>query len=325
MATSSKSKKKSKKKSKNSFDPKTLIKPGLIALGAIVVLAIVIFAARALRSTEAVSAFIAQYPGESAATKTAEPGLPAWLGWQHFLNAFFMLLIIRTGWLVRTTQRPESYWTRNNKGAIKTKGEPKKISMDLWLHFCMDALWVLNGIIFYILLFSTGQWRRVVPTSWDIFPNAASAAIQYASMNWPVEDGWVNYNALQVLAYFSVIFIIAPLSLITGLRMSNIWPEDSPINKIYPAPLARAIHLPAMIAFVAFIVIHVLLVFATPIAHGHHIFQNLSHMFAASPDSPWLGFIFFALSIIVMVAAWFFARPMFLAPIANTFGKVSTR
>ena len=75
-------------------------------------------------------------------------------------------------------------------------------------------LWLLNGLVFYVLLFATGQWRRVVPTSWDVLPNAASVALQYLSLDWPTENGWVAYNSLQILAYFVTIFIAAPLALV---------------------------------------------------------------------------------------------------------------
>ena len=64
-----------------------------------------------------------------------------------------------------------------------------------------------------MVLFVTGQWMRIVPTSWDVFPNAVSAALQYVSLDWPTENGWVNYNALQLLAYFTTVFIAAPLAI----------------------------------------------------------------------------------------------------------------
>ena len=178
----------SKNKKKGGFDLQPFIKPALIAGGAIVVLAIVVAVAMWLRTIPSVEAFIEKYPGQDPRNEV-ESGFPAWMGWQHFLNAFFMLLIIRTGILVRITQRPQGHWTRNNKGLIKTKGQPKKITMNLWTHYVVDALWVLNGLIFYILLFATDQWKRIIPLSWDVFPHAISTAIQYASLNWPAEMG----------------------------------------------------------------------------------------------------------------------------------------
>jgi len=181
---------------------------------------LLVLAARGIRDLPPVQSFMRDFPGESALPAGAPVGFPAWLGWQHFLNSFFLLFIIRTGWQVRTTKRPPAYWTRNNSGPVRTKNPPVRIGLHLWLHLSLDTLWVLNGIIFFVLIFATGQWVRIVPTSWDIFPNAVSVSIQYASFHWPTENGWVNYNALQTLSYFVITFIAAPLALITGIRMT---------------------------------------------------------------------------------------------------------
>jgi thiosulfate reductase cytochrome b subunit len=288
-----------------------------VPAGLVAVVLVVLFA-KWLRELPAVTAFLADFPGHSELPGGAPVGFPAWLAWQHFLNAFFLLLIIRTGWQVRTTTRPSGHWTRNNKGLIKTKTPPTKITLELWFHLTLDALWMINGVLFAVLLFATGQWMRIVPTSWDIFPNALSAALQYASLNWPTENGWVNYNALQLLTYFITVFIAAPLAFISGIRTSSAWPKKAvALNRAYPIELARAIHFPVMIYFVAFIVVHVFLVLATG------FLRNLNHMYGVSDDAGWFGFWVFVASVAVMVAAWFLARPIFLRPIASLMGKVS--
>lgn len=285
---------------------------------ALVALVLVVLLAKWMAGLPAVASFLADYPGHSELPDGAPVGFPAWLAWQHFLNGFFLLLIIRTGWQVRTTTRPSGHWTRNNKGLIKTKNPPTKITLELWLHLTLDALWILNGLVFVVLLFATGQWMRIVPTSWDVIPNALSAALQYASLNWPTDNGWVNYNALQLLTYFATVFIAAPLAFISGIRTSPAWPKKAPaLNKAYPMELARAIHFPVMIYFVAFIVVHVFLVLATG------ALRNLNHMYGGSDDAGWFGFWVFVASVAVMVAAWFLARPLFLRPIASLMGKVS--
>lgn len=287
---------------------------------ALVALVLVVLLAKWITGLPAGRDFIADYPGHSELRAGAPVGFPAWLAWQHFLNAFFLVLIIRSGYQVRTTTRPAGYWTRNNKGLIRTRTAPTKISLDLWFHLTLDALWILNGLVFVILLFATGQWTRIVPTSWDVFPNAVSAALQYASLDWPTENGWVNFNALQLLAYFATVFIAAPLAFITGLRMSAAWPKKAAgLNKAFPIEAARAVHFPVMIYFVAFIVVHVFLVLATG------ALRNLNHMYGGSDDVSWVGFWFFLASIAVMVAAWFLARPLFLRPIASLMGKVTNR
>ncbi|MER2133263.1 MAG: hypothetical protein ABS910_01135 [Arthrobacter sp.] len=285
---------------------------------ALLVLAGIVLAARWLRETPAVQEFLLTYPGHSELPASAPVGLPAWVGWQHFLNSLLLLLIIRSGWLIRTRQRPVGSWTRNNTGLIRTRNQPKKISLDLWFHLSLDVLWVLNGLVFYILLFTTGQWMRLVPTSWDVFPNAASTALQYASLDWPMENGWVNYNSLQVLSYFSIVFIAAPLAILTGLRMSPSWPASAGrLNRAFPIEAARSLHYPVMLYFVLFIIIHVTLVLAT------EALRNLNHMYAASDGTGWTGFWFFAASVVVMAAAWVAARPLFLRPVAALTGKVS--
>jgi thiosulfate reductase cytochrome b subunit len=285
---------------------------------AVVSLAILVLLARWLRDISWMQDFLTKYRGATPLPEGAPEGFPAWLNWQHFLNVFFLVLIVGSGWRVRTVTRPPAYWTRNNKGIIRTKGAPTKISLDLWFHLAVDALWLLNGIIFCILILATGQWVRLVPTNWEVFPNALSAAIQYLSLDWPTEDGWINYNSLQVLAYFTVVFIAAPLAALTGVRMSGAWPKQAErLSKIYPIELARAIHLPVMFFFVGFVIVHITLVMATGAV------RNLNHMYAGQSSESWLGFWFFAASIGVMAAAWIGARPLILRPIANVAGKVS--
>ncbi|MDJ0335897.1 cytochrome b/b6 domain-containing protein [Salinibacterium sp. G-O1] len=278
---------------------------------------LVVLAARGIRELPAVQSFMSDYPGESELPADAPVGFPAWLGWQHFLNSFFMLFIIRTGWEIRKGKRPAAFWTRNNTGLLKTKNPPVRIGLPVWFHLTVDSLWVLNGVVFYILLFATGQWVRVIPVSWDVIPNALSAALQYASMNWPTENGWLNYNALQLLAYFVTTFIAAPLALATGIRMApGFATKFRKFDKVFPLPVARAIHFPVMIYFVAFIIVHVVLVLLTG------ALRNLNHMYAARDDQGWLGLAFFAGSIVLMVAGWFAARPTLLAPVAGLTGKV---
>lgn len=286
---------------------------------ALVLLVGAVLLAQWLRTLPEVQSFLADYPGESHLPEGAPVGFPAWLGWQHFLNGLLILLIIKSGWQVRTTQRPPAYWTRNNKGLIRTKGTPKKISLDLWFHQSLDVLWVLNGVVFYILLFATGQWMRIVPTSWDVFPNALSAALQYVSLNWPTENGWVNYNGLQLLTYFLTVFVAAPLAIITGIRMSGAWPAKATrLNKAYPIEWARAVHFPVMLYFVLFIIVHVTLVLATG------ALRNLNHMYAMTDnDTSWAGLWIFAASLVVMIVAWFAARPLFLRPVASLMGSVT--
>jgi thiosulfate reductase cytochrome b subunit len=159
-----------------------------------------------------------------------------------------------------------------------------------------------------------------VPTSWDVVPNAISAALQYASLNWPTENGWVNYNGLQLLAYFATVFIAAPLAHRHGRPdVAGSGPHAAkPLDRVvYPIGDARAIHLPVMFYFVAFTIVHVTLVLSTG------ALRNLNHMYGGQDAVNWVGFIIFVVSLLVIVAGWFAARPTIVAPIASLFGKVA--
>jgi thiosulfate reductase cytochrome b subunit len=80
------------------------------------------------------------------------------------------------------------------------------LGLSRWWHFSINLLWLINGIAFYALLFSTDQWRRLVPLTWEVFPAALSTTVQYASLNFPVDEGWTRYNGLQQLSYFITVF-----------------------------------------------------------------------------------------------------------------------
>jgi methionine sulfoxide reductase catalytic subunit len=157
------------------------------------------------------------------------------------------------------------------------------------------------------LVFSTGHWQRLVPTSWDYVPNAISVGLQYLSLDWPSEMGWTAYNALQVFAYFFTVFIAAPAALITGLGLS---PALSTRLRLVSTPLsiqvARSLHFLIMVWFLVFIWLHVTLVLTTGAR------ANLNHMFAARNDDSWVGFLMFAAAMLVVIIAWAAATPFTL-------------
>ena len=283
---------------------------------ALVAFAVAVVAARLLREVPAVEAFIAEYPGIVPPPEGAPVGIPAWLGWQHFLNAFFLALLVKTGLELRGKRRPPGFWTRDNTRWPRTKRAPRRLGIWLWFHLWLDALWVLTGVSYIVLLFATGQWVRIVPTDWAVVPNAFSAALQYASLDWPTENSWVVYNALQQLAYFTIVFIAAPLALLSGLRLSSVWPVEGRLAAPSGERMARAVHYPVMLFFLAFTFVHVVLVLTTG------ALRKLNQMYTARDTDDWLGFVVFSLSIAATVAAWVLAKPPLLKRIAATTGRV---
>jgi methionine sulfoxide reductase catalytic subunit len=294
-------------------------------------LIVAVAVAKGLRESGSIQHFISRYPG------TVEPshptvGLPTWARWQHFFNVFFMVFIIRAGIQI-LSDHPRLYWTRHSTpgkdwfriqkpvpsdplwtakqdsislpGQIGLPGLRHSIGLARWWHLGVDALWLLNGLIFYVLLFTTGHWQRLVPRSWDVFPNALSALIQYLSLDWPANHGWVAYNGLQLIAYFITVFIAAPLALITGLGMSPaLSTRFRRISSVFSIQAARSLHFLVLVWFLVFMVLHVTLVFTTG------LLVNLNHVYAGSTGNGWTGFWLFAASMVVVAVGWAGATPL---------------
>ncbi len=257
---------------------------------------------------------MARYPGVAEPAAGTPVGIPVWLNVTHFLNILFLMLIIRTGLSIRSKKRPPAFWTPRRKLFGQA---PQRVGINVWLHNTVDVLWVLNGAVYLVLLFTTGQWLRVVPNSWDVFPHAASAALQYLTFTWPVENPWVNYNSLQVLAYFGVTFLLAPLAIFSGLRLSRAWPLKAPhLNRWVPEKPVRWIHNVVLVLFLAFIVVHVSLVLFTGAV------RNLNVMFAANDGLSWLGTIIFVVSLAVLAGVWFALTPRVQKRLASLTGTV---
>lgn len=297
----------------------TRLRPWLIgAFVGVAALVVLIPVGMWLRTFPAVQEFIATYPGAPTFPAETPVGIPAWLGWQHFLNAFFLLLIIRTGLDIRSKKRPPAFWTAKRSWFGVA---PRRVGLNVWFHVSLDTLWLLNGIVFIVLLFVAGQWMRIVPTNWDVVPNAISAAVQYASLDWPTENPWVAYNALQVLAYFVIVFVVSPLAILTGARLSPRWPLEARINRVIPERPIRWLHNFLLVVFIVFIVQHVALVFLTG------ALVNLNAMYAATGSTgpepaSMLGLSIFFGSLVIMFLGWIAARPSVLVAIAERSGTV---
>ena len=189
-----------------------------VPIGAAALLCLIALA-QSLRELPSVETFIQTHPGIAQLAPSVDSGFPWWLQLQHFLNMVFMLFIMRAG-LQILADHPRLYWGRdctpgsdwfrfqvpvpkdriwtakNDSVTLPTwlgiPGLRHTLGLSRWWHFSVNLLWLLNGIAFYALLFSTDQWRRLVPLTWEVFPAAVSTAIQYASLNFPVDQGWTR-------------------------------------------------------------------------------------------------------------------------------------
>lgn len=262
-------------------------------------------------------------------------GFPMWVNISHWVNFFFLVLIIRSG-LSILVDHPRLYW--NNGCGPETewiKFTPKKIQKDeVWTakqdsryispvvglpgyrhtvgtarswHFITVPFFVLNGVVFIFLLLYTDQWKRLVPTSWQIIPDSWNVFVHYATFNMPIEpNGFFYFNALQQLSYFAVVFVMAPLAMLTGLAMSPAidsrfhWYQKLFFNR----QTARSFHFLIMFAYVIFIIVHVSLVALTGFRKNmNHIILNKNN--DSSLTGLWLGIIIVVFVIgFNMLAHW---------------------
>ena len=284
---------------------------------ALILMVAAVLVARWMRELPEVQGFLSDYPGTTPLPDGAPVGFPVWANWSHFLNSFFLLFVIRTAFQLRAKKRPAAFWTRDNTRWPRTKGSPVRIGLPTWVHLSFDALWVLNGVVFVVLLFSTGQWMRLVPLSWEVIPNAVSAGIQYVSLNWPTENGWANYNSLQLLTYFATVFVAGPLAVLTGIRIApGFAARLKPLDRVFPRKAAVTIHVGVFFWFIGFTIVHVGLVLATG------ALRNLNHMYFASDTNGWFGAVIWGASLVVMAVTWFALKPSVLALIAEKSGTV---
>lgn len=308
----------------------------------VVLLVVGVAVAQQLRTYPVVAQFIDSYPGVGAFQPPVLTGFPGWLRIMHFLNLLFMAFIIRSGlqilaehprlqldagsepgreWLRlrgpvptdRMVQEPagQAWSARDDTLTLPSwlglPGIRHSIGLARWWHFSFDTLWVVLGMLFYILLFSTGQWERLVPRDWDVFPNALSAGLQYLSLDFPTNQGWTQYNGLQNLAYFTTVFIAGPLAFVTGLLQApaiaaRFGLGAGRLNR----QVARSIHFGVLLYFVIFILVHTAMVFMTG------LLVNLNHITTGLNTATWTGLWLYVLWMTVVIAAWCAASPLTL-------------
>lgn len=256
-------------------------------------------------------------------------GFPLWVRYCHFFNFLFVTMLIRSGlsilvdhprlyfndhctpgseWIRFTPLRVprDRLWTAKDDARyisplVGTPGYRHTIGIARAWHFINVHGFILTGVIFVGLLFGTEQWRRLVPTSSVVLGQAWDTWVHYATFHLPAEpNGFYGYNALQQIAYFTVVFVFGPLAILTGIAMSpavvNRFPWYAGIFGGRQA--ARSIHFLTMVSFLAFLVVHVTLIAMTGFA------RNMNHIVLGTDDPRALGMMLGFAGIAVVVLCW---------------------
>ena len=208
-------------------------------------------------------------------------GFPLWLRANHYLNLLFLSLLIRSG-LQILVDKPKLFWNDNCKAGtewltfnkkesskeinsvVALPGGNSQFSLELgrtW-HALSVLFWVGNGFCYVVLLALTNEWHRLVPNSLAVFPQAFEVLLQYLTFHPPATSVTGHYNALQQLTYFALIFICAPLSIVTGAAIS---PKIASLHPWYSGlfggrQAARSLHYLLLLVYLVFSLVHVSLV-----------------------------------------------------------------
>ena len=189
-----------------------------------------------------------------AAAAPARVIQPAWVRIAHWVNAVAMILMIMSGWQIY------------NASPLFDFTFSSSITLGGWLagallwHFAAMWLLMVNGLVYVVLGFATGRFRKkLLPiTAGGVISDTRAALTGRLS-----HDDLTKYNYVQKLLYAGII-VVGVVIVLSGL---SIW---KPVQFQYLTALfggydvARYVHFFCMAAICAFLVVHVVLAVLVP-------------------------------------------------------------
>ena len=161
----------------------------------------------------------------------------------------------------------------DDSGELYRRGFPQWMTLPThqWLamgrrwHFFFAWIFVLNGLIFaFFSLARRHLWRDLLPRK-DDFQQIGASIRDHLLFRHPAGEKAAHYNVLQKIAYTGVVFILAPLIVLTGLTMSPNMDAALPglLTLFGGRQSARTIHFIAAFSFIGYTVVHLLMVAIT--------------------------------------------------------------
>ncbi|HWO27463.1 MAG TPA: cytochrome b/b6 domain-containing protein [Candidatus Acidoferrum sp.] len=138
---------------------------------------------------------------------------------------------------------------------------PDQNGWSRYLHFQSAWILIFTGLLYIISSLLTGHFRKnLLPAGADLSWRALSRSVDgHLRFARPSEAEAWSYNVLQRLSYMSVIFILFPLIIWTGLAMSPAFVSVFPatVNVLGGQQSARTLHFFVSLALVLFLLVHV--------------------------------------------------------------------
>ena len=185
--------------------------------------------------------------------------------------------------------------SRNPDGEIVERGFPRWVTLpgfrDLHLgrrwHFFFAWMFVANLLVYYVGGLASGHLRRdLLPSHAQLKPKSILHDISdHLRLRFPRDEAALHYNLLQKLSYLSVIGVLLPVMILTGLTMSPGMDAILPwlVDFFGGRQSARTIHFIAALLIVVFIFVHVAMVLlAGPI---NELRSMITGRFAIYPEA----------------------------------------
>ena len=135
------------------------------------------------------------------------------------------------------------------------------------LHFLAGWCLIVPGVLYLIGGLLGGHFRsHVWPAARELTPAVVGRhVVDHLRLRIPSATGGPRYNVLQKIAYSLVIFVAAPLMVLTGLAMSPaIGAAFNWLPRLFGGhQSARTIHFFAFVLLILFVLVHVVRVWAS--------------------------------------------------------------
>lgn len=183
--------------------------------------------------------------------------------------SFFGLLVSGVAILLA---HPRLYWGETGgMGSASLIDLPLPFVLDVpirgpgrYLHFLSAWVCVLTGFVYVIAGAFTLHFRRnLLPAKADLVWSSIWRVISnHLHLKRPTEEDELTYNVLQRMTYLTVVFILFPLVIWTGLAMSPAVTSVFPVivNAFGGQQSARTIHFFLASLLVLFLVVHIAMV-----------------------------------------------------------------
>ncbi|MGC8537039.1 MAG: cytochrome b/b6 domain-containing protein [Rhizomicrobium sp.] len=161
-------------------------------------------------------------------------------------------------------------WSKGEGGHYTERGFPRWATLpgDRWLamgrlwHFFFAWILVVNGSLYVIYGFASGHLRRDLWLTRTDWRRLGHTFVEHLKLKFPRGDEAKHYNGLQKLAYLLIIFVVAPVIVLTGLTMSPTMDAGFPwlLWLFHGRQSARTIHFVCAMTLLAFFVVHIAMV-----------------------------------------------------------------